>query len=360
MQPIYTLNSRGDVTLGVMRDLLHLSSPRMRAEIQEMHQGVIDALHAKGIEYKQLRSALVPSADRNEAGFLFDSKAVDSSWYGREVMRHVLPMLEPRTTQSILCGDLLGDDQRLIFEILEESMVLYRSFTFRHATLLFCVYINNLSDAALRRLHERLGTFPAYLGYIPSNYSTRAKIYLSTCMANIFLKAGIKVIMGHEDDRPIEENVNLLHYPFEEFGYKVFSFPTTQFGIFLSFKIERPVFKGLEIDSEMSLNAISDDIRSLNDLTVVLDDAKHGYLINEKKGKMQKAGIDDLDRDRIASLIKSKIASNYIYNMVYAHDIMKFNLMIEVEREDGGYPTRLTITLEYRPKEKALRVITMH
>ena len=39
---------------------------------------------------------------------------------------------------------------------------------------------------------------------------------------------------------------------------------------------------------------------------------------------------------------------------------MKFNLMLEVERDEGGYPTRMTAALEYFPKDKVLRVITLH
>jgi len=47
--------------------------------------------------------------------------------------------------------------------------------------------------------------------------------------------------------------------------------------------------------------------------------------------------------------------------MVYSpeHEVRKFNIMLEVDREDGGYPTRLTAALEYLPKERLLRVITL-
>jgi len=359
---IFTLNARGHVMLEVMRDHFKLSSQRLRAEIQGMHHSMIEALAAKGIEYTDLRSALVPTADRHEAGFLFDSTAIESSWYGRAVMRQVLPLLDKRTTQSVLCGDLLGEDQRLIFEILDESLVLSRSFEFRHGTLLYCVYVNNLSDAALRRLHEQLATFPPYLGYIPATFESRAKTYLSTTLVNTFLKNGQRVIMGHEDDRSNDENVNMAGYPFEEFGYKIFSLQGTYVDGFLSFKIERAVYKGFEVDTEMALNAISDQILPLQDFIVVLDEAKHGYLLTKKLGKLQKAGIAELDRERIGSLIKSKIAANYIYNLVYLqeHDVMKFNLMIEVDRNDGGHQTRITAAMEYMPEEKALRVITLH
>ncbi len=83
--------------------------------------------------------------DKEEAIYLFDSTAIDTGLYGRQIFDQLLPLLDSRSTQSILVGDLLDDDQRLIYEIISESMILSRSFTFKHSTLIFGVYINNLS-----------------------------------------------------------------------------------------------------------------------------------------------------------------------------------------------------------------------
>ena len=57
-----------------------------------------------------------------------------------------------------------------------------------------------------------------------------------------------------------------------------------------------------------------------------------------------------------------RITASYIYNLTFLeeHDVIKFNLIIAVPREDGGHPTRLTAALEYRPDEAALRVITLY
>jgi len=169
MPPIFTLNARSHVMLEVARDYLKITSPRMRQEIQAAHQEVIQILAEKGIDYASLRSGLVPKSDKHEAAFIFDSEAIESGIYGREVLKRLLPLLEPRSTQGVLGGDLLGEDQDSILEILRESMVLTRSFTFKHATLLFAVYINNLSEASLSHIHHELTSFSAYLGYIPTS-----------------------------------------------------------------------------------------------------------------------------------------------------------------------------------------------
>jgi hypothetical protein len=361
MEPILTLNGRGHLLFPKVRDLFDLTNSQMRAEILTMQRTTIASLAAKKISYRDLRSGLTPTADRNEAAFIFDSSVVESRAYGQEVMRHVLPLLDPRTTQSVLCGDLLGQNQQLIHKILNESMVLTKSFEFRHSALLFCVYVNNLSDAVLKSMHERLPMFAAYLGHIPTTFASRAKVYLSTTLVNVFLKNGKKIILAHEDDRSDEENVNLLGYPFEEHGYEIFSLQSTHFDIFLSFKIERPIFPGHEDDANLSLNAISNTILPLHDFVVVLEEAKHGYLVSNKLGKLEKAGLASLNRDELACLIKSKVTANYIYNMlVNEHNVMKFNLMLEIERKDGGFPTRLMVGLEYSPNAKVLRVITMY
>lgn len=168
--------------------------------------------------------------------------------------------------------------------------------------------------------------------------------------------------MGHEDDRSNEENVNMVGYPFEDYGYQVRSLQSSYYDIFLSYKVERAVSPGFEVDTEMSLNAVSRQVISLEDCTVQLEDAKHEYLKREKAGKLKKAGIEGLDRDELTALIKEKIAASYIYNLAFIekHNVVKFNLMLEVPRVGGDYPTRLVAALEYKPHEKILRVITLH
>ena len=255
MPTIFTLDARDNGMLEVMRDYFELDSDIVHREIHAMHVETQRVLAKKGVPYAELKPALVPATNRNEAGFIFDSRETGSVWYGYEVAKTMLPLLDRRTTQSVLCGDLLGKNQEVIFEVLNEFMVLARSFEFIHGTLLYCVYLNNLSDAALQRLHKHLVAWPAYLGYIPATFQTRAKTYLSTTLAHSFLKYRDVVVMGHEDDCSNDENVNMTGYPYEDFGYQVRSLQSCYFGLFLGFKIERVVYRGLEVDTEMSLNA---------------------------------------------------------------------------------------------------------
>lgn len=344
-----------------MRDYFALSQARMRSEISLMHEETIGILRRKNIKYSSLRSALVPSIERDEAVLIFDSTQIDSAMYGREVLFRLLPLLDSRTTQSILCGDLICDDQQFILDILRKEMMLCRSFTFVHSTLLYGVYLNNLTNEGLSRLDVHLRSFPAYLGYVPTTFRSRAKAFMSFSMTNLCVKSEKTVILGHENDRSNDENINITPYPFEEVGYRVASLQELNFGIFLSFKVERPVFGAFEVDTDMALNAISDSVLPLDGFSVELDEAKHGYLINEKLGKLKVAGLHDADRHRIAAIIQSQIKASYIYNLCFLkeHNVAKFNVKLEVERVDG-YPTRLLASVEYIPIKKVLRVITLH
>ncbi len=359
---IHTIDARGHILLKLMRDHFGLTQEVMFREIQGMVNTTVDVLKDKGINYQDLRTALVPRTDRFEAGFIFDRQDIESSWYGLDVMKQLLPLLDIKSNYSVQCGDLIGDNQEFIFSILQESLVLSRNFDFVHGSALYCVYINNLTESGLERINKALSNFKPYVGYIPCAFSSRARIFLSAILANRFLKHGSKVIMGHEDDRPNEENINMAGYPFEEYGMKVYSLQSTYFDVLLSYKIERPVVKGFESDTELSLNAISSQILPIEGFGVEIEEAKHGYLKSEKCGKLEKAGVEALSKDELAGLIRSKISESYIYNLSYLpeHDVSKFNVMLEIPRVDGGYPTRVGVALEYKPKEKLLRVITMH
>ena len=360
-QPIFTLDARDNVMLEVVRDGLKLSTSEIGKEIVSLHLATQKILASKGIPYLELRSGLVPSTDHNEAAFMFDRGHMQSN-YGFEVAHAILPILDKRTTQSVLCGDLICNDLSYIPRIMKESLVPARAFDFKDSNALYCVYINNLTDGAIQDLHSRLVNFPAYIGYVPTTFATEMKTFLSTMLVHAFLKHKSKVIMGHEDDRSIEENVNMAGYPFTQFGYEILSLPSMYFDIFLGYKIERAVYPGFAVDTEMALSAISNKVIPLRDCVVFLEEAKHGYLLAKKLGSLQKAEIDDLERTDLEELIKSKIALSYIYNLNYSekYDVAKFNLMLEVPRSSGGYPTRLLVSLEYIPQEKILRVLTLY
>ena len=223
-QPIFTLDARDNVMLEVVRDGLKLSTSEIGKEIVSLHLATQKILASKGIHYLELRSGLVPSTDHYEAGFMFDRGHMQSN-YGFEVAQAILPILDKRITQSVLCGDLLCNDLNYIPRIMKKFLVPARVFDFKDSNSLYCVYINNLTDGALQDIHSHLVNFPAYIGYVPTTFASEIKTFLSTMLVHAFLKHKSQVIMGHEDDRSINEDVNMIGYPFTDHGYKVRSLP---------------------------------------------------------------------------------------------------------------------------------------
>lgn len=362
MHPILTLEARGNVMLESMRDYFKLSTGHVRNEIQKMHADLIEVLASKSVSYADLRGALVPATDKHELALIFDSQEIESSWYGEEVIGKVLRILDERVSCSVLCGDLIHKDQEFIYELLRTHLVAAREFEFVPSTLLYCVYLNNLTEKMADALHSGLAQYRPYVGCIPVTYSSLEKTYLSPILVRAFVKHRKKIIMPHEDDRPNKENVNMLGYPFEDIGYQYVSLHGSLYGVFLSYKIERPVFPGFESDIEFSLNSVSETIVPLADLRVQVEEAKLEYLKGNKAGSFSRAGLAEVSSEQLRSLIESKIADNYIYNMEHLpeHSVTKFNVMIEVGSVPDEPQTRLMASLEYSPEKGVLRVITMY
>ena len=54
------------------------------------------------------RSALVPQPNKQEIALFFDSCLAESGAYGLHVHRHLIPLLDRRSSHSTCLGDLVG------------------------------------------------------------------------------------------------------------------------------------------------------------------------------------------------------------------------------------------------------------
>jgi hypothetical protein len=137
--------------------------------------------------------------------------------------------------------------------------------------------------------------------------------------------------------------------------------PSMYYGPFLSYKIESGMSDAFPEDVRMSLNAIHEDVMALGDFGVEIEDAKFGYLQANKLDKLRTAGAGGMTREELQAVIAQKVAANYIYNLTLLpeHDVVKFNVMVEIPHRDAGYPARLVAALEYMPERKRLRLITL-
>jgi hypothetical protein len=361
-KPIHTLNARGHVMLEVMRDYFKLSPARMQREIQGMRLKLEEELSKKGISYARLKSALVPDRKRREIALVFNTLSIESGWYGYEIFQQVIPLLDKKGNHSILHGDYLDrpGQAEQIFSAFEEAVQLRRSVEFRHPTQFFIVYLNNLTEAMVCALDRGLSGYEPYVGYADTTYASRFKFYLSTMLSNLCVKHGSIIIQGHEPDRDDNEDVNMSAYPFEESGYTCRSVNSDLEGVLLSYKIERPVIPGFEVDTEFGLNAISTSPLPLDDFEIEVQEARLEYVKANKTGSVERAGLEAITAAELAELIKAKISASYIYNLefLHEHNVAKFNLILELA-SSSDEPTRLLAALEYRPEQKSLKLLTL-
>jgi hypothetical protein len=363
-QPIFTIDARGNIMLELIQGYFDLDQTRMWREINASFSALLEILKRKHIEYQSLKNGLVPRPDRNEAALVFDRTLIKSGSYGFEVFNRILPVLDRDVTLSVLCGDLIGgrEMQDRLYEAFSEEVVLTRSCNWEQSNQFFIVYINNLSNEMLVRLRGALNEYPGYVGWVNCYAPSFLKTYFSFTLSNCFLKAKKLIIQGHEDDRPNTEDVNTIGFAFEEYGYTCKSLQSMYNDLFLHYKIETAVYRGFESDTHFSLNAISKAVVPLDHCEVQVQEEKLlKYLRQQKEGSMKRAGLLALGTGELQTKIRERLARNYIFNMAYdeEHATMKFNTVLNFQPKATGKLVKVTATLEYKPSQKLLRLITM-
>lgn len=363
MAGIHTLNARGNVMLPALREYFSLTDAQTFREIQRFHKDLLGILNAKGINYESLRSALTPQQTKHEAAFLFDEQRCDNKFIpGVECADALFKLLDRKTTHSILGGDLVDDEDELARKLLGEAAVVAKDLNFKHPCFCYVLYVNNLSNEAVKTIHNGLKAHDAYLGYVPCTYAGLAKTFISLSLVNLVVKHKNTVILGHEDDRPNSEDHNLHLHDYTALGLKIKSIQSMYFNTFLAYKIERMLLEDSDDDLEIALMSMSQEIAPLTDFTVLIEDDKFNkYLKTKKRGKLERAGIAELTKAELEEAIRKKLRTNYLYNMEWVdeptHQLSKFNIVLEFPRAEG-FPERLLVSLEYKPAEKVLRLLT--
>ena len=153
-------------------------------------------------------------------------------------------------------------------------------------------------------------------------------------------------------------------YRFEDAGLLCRSVGDSYYGVFLSYKIERPVVPGDETDTHFSANVISDSPIDPATCELEIDTKKFDYLKDEKTGKrgtLQRLGVLGSPKASFEQLIQAKLSSNYIYSLAYSDEcaVAKFNIVLELAPLDGGEPMRTLAAFELIPETRRIRLITL-
>ena len=144
--------------LEVMAEHFNMTDEQVSRDIQNSHRELVQVLASKGIQYKDLRNALIPTTNRNERAYLFNWSKVDAGNYGRVIIEHALPAFDPRSSHSVLLGDWLYHKEHngwAVDELRKALAGASEPYT-GHGHDLYIVYVNNLSAWSRRRTTQPL------------------------------------------------------------------------------------------------------------------------------------------------------------------------------------------------------------
>jgi len=290
---------------------------------------------------------------------VFDTTKIQNRWYGYDVFEKIIPLFDKKSNHSILVGDYVDriNNQNRLYSLLNNEVKFIKECTYKHSSQFFLVYLNNFSDNMAKILVESLYSYEPFVGSGTLNYLSPLKTYISFCLCNGFIKNGNKIIMSHEDDIDNFHNQNTLGYPFEKNGYKYFSLKQMLFISFLSYKIERKIFKEFKEDNIFSINTLTNNIIPLDDLQILVEKEKLDYLKSYHGESLKKSELFNITKAGLEKKIKEKISDNYIYNLTYSPSTAtaKFNIILELKTA-----VKVLLSLEYMYNKKVLRLITMY
>lgn len=366
---IYTINN--DV-LTIVKDLFNLNDQGVYDEINNEFLRCKQVLKNKNIKYEDLQKALIPTKDLfyREYAFWLDINLIENSFYGREIMTHMLPAMDKKSTYSVLTGDYIDilntdNSSEMLLNLMREQIHVVNESGEISCNQYTVVYFNRLTDSQFKSILNALRPKKWFYGYTELFDSSKLKSYLSLILVNKFIKYKDIIILPNPDDiMDGEANVNIHGYQYEENGYKIRSINEEAFYTFLSYKIET-VLLGHE-DSAYSINAIYPRFQYMKELEFEIPDDKWMYL-NRKtvsnvqgKGEIMDALADELKKqEAFKSYIQNNLCNNYIYKLEKNEfGVLKFCECIGLRTQNGHYRKTL-ISFKYFPVERKLSLITI-
>lgn len=360
-ETIFTLNARDNIIFDIAFNKSDTSE--IYKEINNVFGMFISSLSERKINYQDLKNCLIPRKDRKEIAFIFDTEKITTN-YAILAISKILPILDKGGIHSFLVGDYVGESENRykLLSLFREFINQVNPTNYQYHNQFFIVYINNLSTEMVNKLINQLKVYEYFIGYMDVTFSSKIKTYFSGILNSHFIKYKSILILGDPNDTNIIDDLdNNVFCDYEELGFTCQVIHLMYYYIFLSYKIEREVLPIFDGDTKFTLNSLSDLIVNVEDCTIEIEENKFDYIMQEKTKNLERAGIINLSIEELKTLIKSKINSNYFYNLTFLPkwNTLKFNILIEVSRTDSPKLMKLLIALEYKPSEKKLRLITM-
>ena len=104
---IHTIDSRENLELLTVAAFFGIQSDAMHSLISDWHDLLEAELQSEGIDYRELKAALVPAKKKREAALIFDTAAIPDAWYPLPVFEKLLQYLDRKSVNSVLMGDFI-------------------------------------------------------------------------------------------------------------------------------------------------------------------------------------------------------------------------------------------------------------
>lgn len=362
---IHTIDSYDNVGLQVMTDEIGLSPRETQDEIRGLHRRLVAHLATGGINYDKLGKALISNHPRREAAFLFDSTVVDNLWYGYEISKLWLAALQnvgPEST-TIRHGDILTIDAEFLWRKLDDLLVRERDFPRLSPEQYHVIYLSNLSNQQLEKLHQHLlRAGDVYIGYIDCSVWNPVKTAL--LLPQFAVRNGQVLITEEiEGDGP-----NPVGYPIGDYGFTAFGVDEFTYGALLGHRFDNGVPDWADDDSALALKVLGGSGSPVSRMNVVITQSRLTYLGSGHGASLERAGLSKLTHEAIENEIRNKLANNLIFNLEYKEgskdgvpdpslDAMKFNIQMEFP-DDSGVPRRFLASFKYYAATNTVELVT--
>lgn len=362
---IHSLNNYAHMGLTNLVDHLNLSPVHLQRVIRAAHFNLVTELEKEGIHYSELGSALVPRLGRHEAAFIFDSTRAANGLYGYSFAENWIPVVKCYGPEKsvLLVGDILRLPSEYVWQQIERHLVGPPDFPRMAREQYFAVYMTNLSSAQLKKIDSELAaTTSAYLGYVDCTTWNPLK-------AGMYLRqVGFRVRDYMITDTDDGGNPNQVGYPYEESGFRIVGVQEELYGSFLGHRIDNGIPNWADHDSSMALTVLGGDRQPVTTTNVVIDDSRIEYLRESHNAALNRAGLNALDKAKLAESIKQKFTNGLIYNLrftlgaragVPAPDLDAMMYSVQVEFPDNhGEVKRYQVGAKYTPATHTSEVVT--
>jgi len=339
--------AKGDVV--AFQEAMQLEAAKIRVLLRE-----------GGINYDDLKSALIPTREGRQVVFVYDWLDHPSFNYAIAFADVYLPLLRDNLRTSVSQGDLLADD--LPVRLMDCALVRPREETVEWRTQ-FAVYFSNLKSNDIDALHRELSSDPRYRGYIDVTEPGPIRDYLARCLPSMWVLNGRKVILTHGGDEPFVGKEDPVGFHFAANGYDVVSLIDSYFYGFLSYKIESDVAVRAEADRFLTLAAHLGAIVDVEKVPIVVPPAKlESYLLVDpnKLRLMTAIGLREVTPSQLADIIREKLLCNYVYDFRYAEDGTPLFAVSCDFVDNNGQRARRLIALKYDMTNAAISLVTMY